>query len=598
MQSAVSSETSTRKSSKKYDMHVYGWVLSFVRSYRWTLLLFVLCGFVISIAELSIPKFIQHFIDVILPQKNMSGFLLVLTALIVLIALMILAGTAKNLLQRTLSEKTSKDMQYALFRQMRKLGFSYYEKHPVGETLSLFHSEVNAVQDIYRRYLPGMINSSLMLLISATLMVSIDLRMSLMILPCFFSYYLFGPYFEKKAALWSKDAVERRNEANKKLYDSVSSLLELRAYGRSSWDIGNLIGKLEIQHRTQLRAYLYAYLRGTVRRLTTYFGAIFVFVYGIYLVQEGSVSIGEFVAFSFYYFRVMGDITGLVTLTTEQRIILAQADRLYCFMKQTPDVADPEKPVRLPNINGEIGFRNVHFGYPGTEPIIRGFNLHIRPGQKVALVGTSGNGKSTLLKLAGRFYDPQEGDITLDGTPLRQMSLSQLRESLGYVFQETYLFGASVKDNICFGNPNATEEQVKEAAIAAQAHEFIMALPQGYDTPLGERGVRLSGGQKQRIAIARMFVKNPAVVLLDEATSALDNASEAEVQRALDKLLEGRTTLTVAHRLSTVEHYDNIVLIDEGKAAETGSYDELMDKRGAFYRLVQGQRSEEGEGER
>jgi ATP-binding cassette subfamily B protein/subfamily B ATP-binding cassette protein MsbA len=204
-------------------------------------------------------------------------------------------------------------------------------------------------------------------------------------------------------------------------------------------------------------------------------------------------------------------------------------------------------------------------------------------------VGFSGSGKTTLMKLIGRFYDPAEGEIRLDGIPIRNLKLEDLRNAIGYVFQETYLFGSSVKDNIRFGKPDATDEEVIEAAKAAFAHDFIMALPDGYDTIVGERGIKLSGGQRQRISIARMIIKQPAIVLLDEATSALDNVSEREVQRALDNVLAGRTVIAIAHRLSTVKHFDRIVFVKDGRVAEIGSYEELIARRGLLYELEQGE---------
>ncbi len=226
-------------------------------------------------------------------------------------------------------------------------------------------------------------------------------------------------------------------------------------------------------------------------------------------------------------------------------------------------MAECANPVILPQVHGEIHFEEVSFGYSEERHILQHFNLRIRAGERVALVGMSGNGKSTALKLVGRFYDPLAGTVSLDNVPLTNLTLGQLRESIGYVFQETYLFGTTVKENIRFGNPDATEEQIVEAAMAASAHDFIALLPEGYDTFIGERGIKLSGGQRQRISIARMLLKNPKIVLLDEATSALDNISEKEVQQALDHLLIGRTTITVAHRLSTVQDYDRIILISK-----------------------------------
>jgi ATP-binding cassette subfamily B protein/subfamily B ATP-binding cassette protein MsbA len=231
----------------------------------------------------------------------------------------------------------------------------------------------------------------------------------------------------------------------------------------------------------------------------------------------------------------------------------------------------------------------VRFGYSPERPTISDFHLDIAPGERIALVGSSGNGKSTIVKLLGRFYDPTEGDIALDGASIRSMSLGRLRDAVGFVFQETYLFGSSVRENIRFGNPDASDEEIEQAARAAFAHEFITELPQGYDTPLGERGVKLSGGQKQRIAIARMLVKNPAIIVLDEATSALDNVSEKEVLQALSKLSTGRTTIAIAHRLSTIRDYDRIAVLEDGMIREIGNYETLMGSRGLFYRLAAGE---------
>jgi ATP-binding cassette subfamily B protein/subfamily B ATP-binding cassette protein MsbA len=243
-------------------------------------------------------------------------------------------------------------------------------------------------------------------------------------------------------------------------------------------------------------------------------------------------------------------------------------------------VKEAEQPVKLPQIKGELRFENVWFRYAGKD-VLQGFSLDIRPGERVALVGTSGGGKSTILKLINRFYDPQRGAVLLDGVPLTQLSLDQLRDAIGVVFQETYLFGTTVRENIRFGNPEATDEQVEQAAMAANAHEFIMALPNGYDTYVGERGVKLSGGQRQRISIARMFVKNPRIILLDEATSALDSVSEKEVLKALEELMKGRTTIAVAHRLTTVQDYDRIIAVKDGKAVEAVIREERLALAGA-----------------
>ena len=302
--------------------------------------------------------------------------------------------------------------------------------------------------------------------------------------------------------------------------------------------------------------------------------------------RSNLLSVGEFVAFMLYFTQAVHRITSIVTEITEQRILMHQAQRLYHLMHLKPDIEEPSNPRRLDRILGQIEFQNISFHYPDAPNIVENFNLRIEAKERVALVGASGNGKSTILKLLCRFYDPQNGDIMIDGVSIRELSLEQLRQSIGFVFQETYLFGASVKENIRFGNPEATDEDVVAAAKAAFAHDFIVELENGYDTLVGERGVKLSGGQKQRISIGRMFIKNPPMIVLDEATSALDNTSERYVQEALNRLLEGRTTIAVAHRLSTIQSYERIVLMNEGRIVEMGTYEQLMERQGEFYRLV------------
>jgi ATP-binding cassette subfamily B protein len=539
--------------------------------------------------ELSVPKFIQYFIDVLLPSKDTHAFLTLLLILGVLIVLMFMAVLYRNRFQRIVQEKAARDLQFSLFDHLRHLGFSYYERNPVGETLSLFNSEVSAVQQIYHRYFPGLIITGVTFMVSTVLMLSIHVTLSLIAIPCFLSYYLIGPYFEKKAAVLGREAQQKRTGFNKKIYDTVSALLEMRVYGCKDWDMDKGRAKQETLHRTINNLHFMAYSRGLVRRVSVQLGAVAVFAYGTYLLSYGDISTGSLVAFMFFYFRMMQDMTFIVTMTSEQQVLMNQVDKLFDFIKEKPDVQEPHTSIQLDAIQGELAFKQVHFHYPSQPELIKNFTLHISSGERVAFVGTSGNGKSTLLKLLGRFYDPLQGEITLDGIPLNQLSLKQVRETMGFVFQETYLFGASIKENIRFGNPQATDREIEEAAKAANAHEFIHKFPDKYDTFVGERGVRLSGGQQQRISIARMFIKNPKIILLDEATSSLDNVSEWEVQQALRKLFLGRTTVAIAHRLSTVKDFDRIIVVENGGISEAGTYKELMEQKGTLYRLALGE---------
>ncbi|MFD2327991.1 ABC transporter ATP-binding protein [Cohnella sp. GCM10020058] len=548
----------------------------------------ILSLFVIGV-ELSITKFIQHLIDVLLPKGTVNSFSILLSIMSSLIALMVAATLLRNKLQRIVQEKAARDMQLSLFTHMRKLGFSYYDQHPVGETLSLFNSELTAVQQIYQKYFPGMIVTGVAFIISVALMISIHVTLSLAVIPCLLSYYIIGPFFEKRAAQLRKTVQGFRTSFQKKIYDSISALLEIRVYGSSDWDSSQTLARQRQMHNSVNKLHLMSYSRGMIRRVIVQLGAVIVFAYGSFLLRHDEISTGAMVAFMFFYFRMIQDMTSFVTLTSEQQVLMNQAERLFEFMSERPTIKDNKSPINV-NIKGELLFQKVSFHYPSQSSLISNFNLEICAGEKIAFVGASGCGKSTLLKLVGRFYDPLEGEIKLDGIPLNELSLNTIREAMGFVFQETYLFGGTIRDNIRFGSPNATDEEIEAAAIAAFAHQFILDLPQQYDTIVGERGMRLSGGQRQRLSIARMFIKNPRIVLLDEATSALDNKSEFEVHLALNRLFEGRTTLAVAHRLTSIEKFDRIVVLDRQGILEQGTFDQLLKNQGPFYQLVHGRR--------
>ncbi|MFD0618641.1 ABC transporter ATP-binding protein [Paenibacillus sp. GCM10027629] len=571
---------------------VYRWVLRFLKPYRVKVFLMIGCGLAITAGEVLFPKSIQYFIDHIYKMKDYNAFMVLLMMLIVMVIVVIAAGNGRNMLERIVGVKASRDLQHDVFMHLRTLGFSYFERHPVGETLSLLNTEVAAAEKIFRRFLPAIMVNMMSVIVSITVMITLSWKLSLIIVPCFLLYYIFGPSIDRKASTYAKQKTQNRIDLDKKIYEGISGLQEFRAFARESWDLERTFDRMSTLFHSYMKWCFFANFRGSYRRFTFYTGAIALFIIGYVLIRNQSLTVGEFVAFILMYFTTMWNLTSIVALIAEQKSLMFQIVPLYNFMKLTPEVMECANPILLPQVKGEIHFREVSFGYSEGETVLQHFNLRIRAGERVAFVGMSGNGKSTALKLIGRFYDPLAGEVSLDGVSLTELTLDQLRESIGYVFQETYLFGDTVRENIRFGRPDATEEEIVEAAKAANAHDFILQLPEGYDTSVGERGIKLSGGQRQRISIARMLLKNPKIVLLDEATSALDNISEKDVQQALDKLFVGRTTIAVAHRLSTVQDYDRIVLIDQGRVVEEGSYEELMNRRGAFYQLAEGQVSE------
>jgi ATP-binding cassette subfamily B protein len=568
-------------------MRVYFWVLSYLAPYRWKFALVIFCGLFAYMINLVIPQFNQRLIDYVIPTENYILFWFMLGGLVLSIGIMFIAAMGRNLLHRHLHENASKDLQLEMMGKLRQLGFAYFERESAGSTLSLFNNDIPSAQNIFRSHLPLLIEGGIFFLANIALMFIINPKLALVCAPCFMLHYLAGPYLAKRAAKYEEETQRIRPEYERKVYESISALAEVRAYGVQKWDVERAMEDHKDYFQKLFRLIFFRFANLNLRVFTIYIGVAVFFLFGADLASTGSISIGEFVSFGTYYFQAAYQFTSLVNTLAEQSIAMAQVKRLYNFSRLVPEVIEAEKPTSLPldGIRGEIEFREVTHTYGNSAPVLNKLSLYIKSGERVALVGESGSGKTTIVKLLSRFYDPQSGEILLDGIPLTELSFQHLRGAVGFVFQETYLFGTSVMENIRFGNPDADNDAVISAAKAAHLHDYIMTLPEGYATLVGERGIRLSGGQRQRVAIARMMVKNPAIIVLDEATSALDNVTEREVQLALDTLTAGRTTIAVAHRLSTVMHYDRLLFMERGSIVEQGTYEELMERKGRFYSM-------------
>lgn len=576
-------------------LRIYLWILSFLKPYYKRFVLIILISVLVISIELSIPKFIQHFIDNIFPQGNYQAFGLIIILLLGLTIIKIIFDTYKNKIERYLQEIVSRDIQLFLFLHLRHLGFSYFETTPIGEILSLMNKEVSAVQTVYKKYIPWLIKSLIYSIISICLMVLTSPWLSLIIAPSFLLYYLIGPYFEKKATVYGREMAENGIMYNRVVYESIVCLPEIQATSKKNWNINRVLFKQNKYNNSMVKTYFYQFIRGTIRRLSYYVGAMLLLILGAYLIQKDIITVGEFVAFLLYYFSTMQQITSVVTNFTEQKLLLYQVEKLHDFINIKPDVLERKNCVCLNEFKGNILFNKISFSYKDKSPVVRNFSLEIEEGEKIGIVGLSGKGKSTILKLIGRFYDVNEGEVKIDGRDVRDLSFDYLRNNIGYVFQEVFLFGTSIKENIRFGNPDVTDQQIIEASKIACAHDFITNLTEGYETIVGERGIKLSGGEKQRIAIARMVLKKPKIVLLDEATSSLDTIIEKQVQKNLNVFLQNRTTIAIAHRLSTLKSFDKIIVLENGNVAEMGTYEKLVMNKGKFYSLLNEQeRKSEG----
>jgi ATP-binding cassette subfamily B protein/subfamily B ATP-binding cassette protein MsbA len=571
---------------KKEMLKLYFWTLSYFKPYILEAFLYVLCGGGMIWGELMIPRRMGYLIDNILPLKRMDPLINEVLILCGIVVLILIAKAIFNLLQQIISNKITKNQQTDLMVKLQKLGFSYYEKVPTGQILSLFENSVKETQQTYTFLFPQFIYCLAQFTVPSIILIFSE--------PIFFFaamvgniiYVFINQIANKRIHHYLGIETKAAHLSQQSLYDAIEATTELKAMGSKDWFIKRTMEDFNAFRTARMWSVFWRHFRFTTVGLTLTISIVLFYFYGLDLVQSGKLLLGEFIGYSFLMGLVSRGFSVFFYIIPAQYHALNYAKYLYEFLNLKPDVIEADNSLEVQIDKFDVEFKNVSFSYKDNQPIIKDVSFKIPEGKKTAIVGGSGSGKSTLLKLIGRFYDVTEGEILVGGYDIRKLKLDNLRQNFGYVFQDTYLFNMSIKDNIKFGNPLASSEEVVQAAKGAGAHEFIVDTEEGYDTILGERGVRLSGGQKQRISIARMMLKKPQIILLDEATSALDNVTEAAVKKSIEELAKGRTVVTVAHRLSTIREYDSIIVLEGGKIAEQGTYEELMDKNGLFYALA------------
>lgn len=564
---------------------LYLWTIAYFRPYILMTLCYVLCGGFIIWGELMIPRKIGYLIDHILPTKDMTLLNEQIFFLSGIVVLVLLVKMIYQLLEKIISNKIVRDQQVALMHKLQTLGFSYYERVSTGKIISLFENAVRQTQQTYTFLFPQFIYSLAQFIVPSFILLKEQSIFFLASMIGNILYVTFNKLANKKIAFYLESESRYAHILQQHLYDVIAAKTEIQSSGREKWLIDKTRQSFKSYREPRMKSVFWRHFRYTTVGLTLTISIVLFYVFGLRQIQQGTLLFGEFIGYSFLMGLVSRGFSVFFYIIPAQLQALNYAKYLYDFMKLEAEVEDSGEKV-LHGIHNKITFENVSFSYNDEQKIIDNLSFEIPIGQKTALVGESGCGKSTLLKLIGRFYDVTEGNIYLDGVDIKDYDLMSLREELGYVFQETYLFNMSIKDNIKFGQPDVMNEKIVQAAKVAGAHDFIVNSENGYESMVGERGVTLSGGQKQRIAIARMMVKSPSIILLDEATSALDTLTEASIKTSLDEMSKEKTVVAVAHRLSTIEHYDQIIVLGSGGIVERGNYNALMEKKGTFYRMV------------
>jgi len=563
-------------------------IFGFLRPYRKATTMLVVMSIVSTALNLVPPRIQKELVD------GFTANNLTVPNLLAHMAVWLVAAIGVSVLQvfngRTmtyLATHISKDLRSVTYRAIEYLGMRYFDRKPVGAIASRVTQDTDRVWHFLVDGFPFFITNSLMAVGVMTFLFATNWVLALAILtPIPFVLLISVRYWKPISNLFFKVS-QRMARLHMQLNESLSGIRVVKAFTREDHEFERFTQRNNAWQQAAMEADQRWYTAFGMMTFCASLGLLINWTLGGIFVVQGRLTLGEFVMINSLLVMVYGPLQWFAQVNNWFSRAMAGAERVFEVVDMTPEFDANGKPH---DIRGEVEFRNVRFGYDKSNPVLKNISFKVAPGEMIGLVGRSGAGKSSTINLICRFYEPDGGQILVDGIDLAELDMAQYRKQIGIVLQEPFLFGGTVAENIAYGNPEATMEEIIVAARAANAHDFIIAKPDGYDTIVGERGVHLSGGEKQRISIARAILHNPRILILDEATSSVDVETERQIQEAINRLVEGRTTFAIAHRLSTLRNADRLIVLDRGEIAEMGTHEELMDKRGVFYELVETQR--------
>ncbi len=570
--------------------HKFSWVqwrriLSYLRPYWWMEVgMFVCMGIGVALTLVD-PLVIKVLIDNVIVERNIGLLNVVMLALLGVYVIRSLFTIITAYLFNFVGQRILFDIRNQLFQHLERLHMGFYHRTKVGEVVSRVNSDVESLQGIVTTTFVSLITDLLTVIAILAVVLFLDWKLTLVSLSIFPIFAVSIAYFGRRIRRKSREVREKVADILHFFQETISGMKLVQSFVGEKYEARRHLRKGKELINLRINLGMFGALANSSAGFFVALGPALVLWYGGYRAMEGALTIGGLVAFYTFIGKLFNPVFRLAQLNVTVQTALASIDRIFEFLDIEPEIRDAPEAVSLADVNGEVSFRNVGFSYKPGEPILHDVSFDVRKGQDVAIVGPSGVGKTTIINLVCRFYDPTSGFITLDGRDIRDIKVTHLRRQIGIVSQETFLFNTSIGDNLRYGNRRATDDEISEATRKARIHDFIESLPEGYGTLVGDRGVRLSGGERQRIAIARAILKDPKILILDEATSSLDSQSEKMIQRALEPLMRDRTTITIAHRLSTVVNADTILVLNDGRIIERGTHEELLELGGLYKTL-------------